>query len=312
MITQNSSLYQLLHTTPNPDKINRMVENRLIYSSEEAELNIYETFEEATQVPLTFSHTSVIGMLQGKKTMHFRHQMPFAFLPQETIVVAAHEPMKIDFPEASLENPTRCLALLIADSLIQNCKQLFQEHTLAEENQQTFLKEKLPFSVVKNDLVDKNIQHLVHLFIEPHQQAKPIFIEYGLKELIIRLLQNEASHILLQQADQYQADHRLASVAHYIQKHIEDDISIDTLCEKACMSKANFYKYFKNTFGISPSLYILQQKIKKAQFLLRTTQKSISEIGYSLSFNSIHYFDRVFKKITGTSPKIYKKQTSST
>lgn len=56
------------------------------------------------------------------------------------------------------------------------------------------------------------------------------------------------------------------------------------------------------------SQYIQEQKIEKAKSLLKTTDRSILEIATYLGFSSQGYFQNVFKKLTGMTPKEYRNQ----
>ena len=82
------------------------VENRTVYTLQTAELNVYETHLHAEKVELAFGDTVLASMLRGKKVMHLRDNS-FDFFPGESVVLPPGELMRIDFPEATAENPTR-------------------------------------------------------------------------------------------------------------------------------------------------------------------------------------------------------------
>jgi len=308
--TSPQPIQNLIVRTHQHQPLDKMVENRTVYGSEKAELNIYETFEKASLVELQFNHSVVVGMIEGKKVMHFNGQSPLNFLPNETMILRPNETMKIDFPEASDKTPTRCLALLISNDLItETVAEHFEQLNKYENWDES--QELGNYSILRSPNITQNIHRLVQLFLENNQYSKPTFIDYSLKELIIRVLQTEAKSLLLNPCAKNDPRHRFTEVAQYIHKNLHREILPEQLCKIAGMSKASFYRYFKEAFGESPTSYISKEKIKLAQKLLAKPSYNITEVSYELGFNSLHYFDRVFKKITGFTPTQYKERIIS-
>lgn len=76
--------------------------------------------------------------------------------------------------------------------------------------------------------------------------------------------------------------------------------------EKANLSKHYFSDLMKKETGRTAKDHINEYLIAKAKTLLLSTQQSISEIAYDLGFNYPHYFTRLFKAKTGTSPSAFR------
>jgi AraC-like DNA-binding protein len=92
-----------------------------------------------------------------------------------------------------------------------------------------------------------------------------------------------------------------------IQKHIYDDIKLESLAVEAGYNTYYLSRLFKKETGISIKDYILTQKIEKAKIILKNTEVDINEISNSLSFHSPSYFSTVFKRIVGVTPTDYRK-----
>ncbi|MDR3142613.1 MAG: AraC family transcriptional regulator [Tannerellaceae bacterium] len=108
-------------------------------------------------------------------------------------------------------------------------------------------------------------------------------------------------------AKQEMKDERIIKILRHIRENINREITIEELASICYLSKDHFIRLFKKEKNCTPLQYINQKKIEKAQLMLTVGGKSIKDIAFSLSFNEISYFHRLFKKITGKSPYQYRK-----
>lgn len=98
-----------------------------------------------------------------------------------------------------------------------------------------------------------------------------------------------------------------AKIKEYIDKRVNSSITIKELSELIYRSSAQTIRIFKKEYGLTPYAYLIESKVKMAKLLLRNTSMSIKQISYELSFTDEHYFSNIFKKITGVSPRQYRK-----
>ena len=101
-------------------------------------------------------------------------------------------------------------------------------------------------------------------------------------------------------------DNRIRKTIRYIRKNIDKNITIDELTEICCLSKDHFIRLFKEEIHVTPVQYINQKKIEKAQLLIITDNRPVKDIAYTLSFENVSYFNRLFKRYTGLTPVMYK------
>lgn len=98
------------------------------------------------------------------------------------------------------------------------------------------------------------------------------------------------------------------NVMQYIHEHLDSCIRIKVLADMAGYSEAYFCTLFKRSFGKPPIQYINFLKIGKAKELLLYSDCSVTHISERLGFENIHYFSRLFKKITRMSPQEFLKK----
>ena len=82
---------------------------------------------------------------------------------------------------------------------------------------------------------------------------------------------------------------------------------IQEVADFLSLSVSYLSRLFKSEVGLNISEYIIKQKIKAAEGMLRSSSQSSTEISYILHFSSQSYFTKVFKKYTGMTPKEYQK-----
>ena len=84
-------------------------------------------------------------------------------------------------------------------------------------------------------------------------------------------------------------------------------LDIRTLARIAHVSEAHFIRTFRATFGETPHRYLQRRRVERAMFMLRESDRSVSEICLDVGFNSLGTFGRTFREIVGESPVAYRK-----
>jgi len=97
----------------------------------------------------------------------------------------------------------------------------------------------------------------------------------------------------------YFKDPRLIDIFAYIKKNLNEDLSNKILADVANVSEDYVGQYFKMLTGINPQDYIEYQRMEMAVNMLRTSKKSIREIGKEVGYKDTAYFCRRFKMMFG-------------
>ncbi|WP_310604162.1 AraC family transcriptional regulator [Anaerosporobacter sp.] len=96
------------------------------------------------------------------------------------------------------------------------------------------------------------------------------------------------------------------NVITYMLDNLDKSLTLDDLSDFANITKYHFTRIFKEKTGYPPVEYYTRLKIQKACELLELSDLKISQISFSLGFQTPYYFSTVFKKIIGKSPKQYR------
>lgn len=288
-------------------KLENHVENRTCFTLNHAELNLFETHQQADKVLLQFSDPVLASMLVGKKVMHLADSPQFDFLPGESVIMPANELMCIDFPEAALKNPTKCLALRFDNAKVA---QTIDELNLLmpKQDNATWSREDYNFHFTNDVAINQILQRLIFLFTENHP-SKDLFSDMMIREMLIRILQIETKNSYIKKAYESSNSSRFAYVISYIRKNLSENITVSQLSKIANMSETAFYKAFKSEMGVTPNDFIIEERLRHAESLLKNPEISIKEAYLSSGFNSFSYFCRIFKSRHQLNPTEYKKQS---
>jgi AraC-like DNA-binding protein len=85
-----------------------------------------------------------------------------------------------------------------------------------------------------------------------------------------------------------------------------EPLTVDDLARAAKLSRAHFSREFRRTFGESPHAYLLTRRLERAAALLRSSDRSVADICFSVGLQSIGSFTTSFTRTYGVSPTAYR------
>lgn len=100
---------------------------------------------------------------------------------------------------------------------------------------------------------------------------------------------------------------QLKQVLEYMHEHLTEDLKLKNIAAILNLSQCYFVNLFKQSMGVPPYNYLIQQRIEQAKVLLETTKLPISQIGLQVGFRSPSRFTSSFGKYAGVTPKQYRK-----
>jgi transcriptional regulator GlxA family with amidase domain len=85
-----------------------------------------------------------------------------------------------------------------------------------------------------------------------------------------------------------------------------EPLDLEALASAAGLSRAHFSREFRRAFGESPHAYLLTRRLERAAALLRTTDRSVADVCFSVGAQSVGSFTTSFTRTFGISPTAYR------
>jgi AraC-like DNA-binding protein len=103
-----------------------------------------------------------------------------------------------------------------------------------------------------------------------------------------------------------ESNRRLLRARDAMDRAYAQPLDIPALARIAHVAEAHFIRSFKATFGETPHRYLQRRRVERAMFLLRETDRTVTEICLDVGFTSLGTFSRTFRAIAGESPTAYR------
>lgn len=140
----------------------------------------------------------------------------------------------------------------------------------------------LPETTIPEEYHERQVKQVFHELLHEWIRRYPQFANYNMRLVIKR-------------------------ACDYIEKHLQDELTLKQLSDYCNLSPSYFGVLFKQYTGKSFVNYVNQVRMDKAMELLRESDMKIYEVAEEVGFASLPYFNRVFKSVTSMTPNEYRK-----
>ena len=139
--------------------------------------------------------------------------------------------------------------------------------------------------------------------------AGKLYVDSIINVLAIHLLRNYChTNKQLSKPSDALSKRKLQQAIDYIQAHLDEEIRLENIAGNIEINSTYFCQLFKNSMGVSPYNYVIEQRIERAKQLLSGSNLSITHIALECGFADSSHFAKHFRKLTGMSATKYRRQ----
>ena len=168
--------------------------------------------------------------------------------------------------------------------------------------------EVLPNAGTRDAKIDA-IATLILAELQAPETSSALYVDSLTNVIAVNLLQNYAGDRI--QTKVYSGGlphHQLRQVLDYIDHHLDQVIKLTELADLLNMSQFHFCRLFKQSVGLSPYQYLLQQRVERAKEALLNSDRLIADIALDRGFNSHSHLSKQFRQLTGLTPNKFRNQ----
>ena len=232
----------------------------------------------------------------------------------ETIITSDQTEFRLKAGELYFHKPNEFHAVRSDGQIAPNLIVISFDLSVSNKSDLQLSSEKQLFALSDRILrIDQTERRLLALII---QEAKQSFgsgqlIRLYLEEFLLHLLRRfeNAQSIGL---DKKPASYKLKNteeildlITNYLKQHIHEQITLEQICHDNLIGRTQLQKLMKEQFNTGAINYFHQLKIETAKQQIRSGRLNFTQISAGLGYQSVQYFSRQFKNLTGMTPTEY-------
>ncbi|MEM7060380.1 MAG: AraC family transcriptional regulator, partial [Pseudomonadota bacterium] len=160
-----------------------------------------------------------------------------------------------------------------------------------------------PFSI-SLCLADIELQDALTRYLDQSEEenTRAMLAPITLREIHARLLMGPHGEQLQRVVWHETTANRISTATQHIQSNLSSAIAMADLADRVGMSTSSFFEHFKSVTGTSPLQYQKDLRLLRARDVLRSSNKKVSEIAFSVGYDSPAQFSREYARKFGTPP----------
>lgn len=148
--------------------------------------------------------------------------------------------------------------------------------------------------------------------LEQRAPAGKLYAQTAAQMIAVHLLRHyTAGGAAMKEPAQGLSPQQMNRVIDYIQTHLTQDLSLESLAQQTGFSPYHFARLFRQTTGESPHHFVLRQRIERARRLLQKRDVPLAHVALESGFANQSHFTLVFKRQLGLTPLAYRRECST-
>ncbi len=279
-----------------PEHFN-VLEDDFLIDIEGSKLAYFHRYAETAKVHINMTTHCVVYMLTGEKIFHSKegklHLMPgdVAFIKKG---------LYLNTEKVLSEGKFDSIAFFLEDRMLKE---------FVEKNRNQLMHStqdmEVPhlYSIKGSPKINSYFNSLIPYFSD--EKKNNVLLKLKFEELLLNLIAHDQSQIFKSFLCQLDVERKF-SFENFMEKHYDQNLSIQELAFLIGMSLSSFKRIFKETYQGAPGKWLKQKRMEKARVLLEQTDKAVSEICDSCGYSSTSHFILQFRETFGISPLKYR------
>jgi len=196
--------------------------------------------------------------------------------------------------DENVHDPLHQIILCFSKSFLKNnelCDSLDEELTPKEPFQIRYTKSLFTIRELLLNLLTQRESKEIH---------NDLLMRFKLSEIIIRALRDS------RQKANIKTDERVGAIIHYLKSNYHKQLALKQFTGPLELSERRLRELFKETTGLQFSEYLNRYRVSLAERFIKENHSDLTTIAFKLGFESLSYFNRIFKKYHHKSPSYYR------
>jgi AraC family transcriptional regulator len=143
--------------------------------------------------------------------------------------------------------------------------------------------------------------------LEQGAPAGKLYAQTAAQMLAVHLLRNYSSPVIdVREYTQKLTQQQIKRVTDFVLQHLSQELSLEALARQIGFSAYHFARLFRETTGETPHQFVMRQRIKRAQHLLKWSHESLAQIALESGFANQSHLTQVFRRHLGLTPRAYR------